>query len=74
MRNPMYYGAMMVEAGDGDTLLTGADQYYPDALRPALQAIGPEEETPRVAGLYLMVFSDELYIVADATVNPDPTA
>ena len=74
MRDPMYFGAMLVESGDADTLLTGADQYYPDALRPSLQAIGPEEETPRVAGLYLMVFSDELYIVADATVNPDPTA
>jgi len=74
MRDPMYFGAMMVAAGDGDTLLTGADQYYPDALRPSLQAIGPEQETPRVAGLYLMVFADELYVIADATVNPDPTA
>ena len=71
---PTYYASMMVETGDADTLIAGVSMYYPDALRPALETIGTAEGKSRVAGLYIMVFEDELYFFADTTVNIEPTA
>ncbi len=74
MRRPIYYGSMMVHSGAADTLIAGVNMYYPDALRPALQAIGTAPGQARVAGLYLMVFQDRLYFFADTTVNISPTS
>ncbi|MFQ5746148.1 MAG: NADP-dependent malic enzyme [Gemmatimonadota bacterium] len=74
MREAIYYGAMMLETGEADTLVAGVNMTYPDALRPALQVVGMETGVRRVAGLYLMVFRDELYFFADTTVNIDPPA
>ncbi|MCG8472643.1 MAG: NADP-dependent malic enzyme, partial [Desulfobacterales bacterium] len=37
------FGAMMVEMGDADTMLSGIDHSYPDTIRPALQIIGKEK-------------------------------
>jgi len=74
MGRPIYFGSMMVHSGDADTLIAGVNMYYPDALRPALQAIGTAPGKERVAGLYLMVFQDRLYFFADTTVNIDPSA
>jgi malate dehydrogenase (oxaloacetate-decarboxylating)(NADP+) len=48
--------------------------HYPDTIRPALQVIPLHEGTNVVAGLYLMVFKDEVMFFADTTVNIDPTA
>ncbi|MFW6192468.1 MAG: NADP-dependent malic enzyme [Gemmatimonadota bacterium] len=72
MDEPTWFASMMVERGDADTLIAGADMYYPDALRPALQVIGTGPDERRVAGLYIMVFEDRLYFFADATVNIAP--
>jgi len=72
MREPSYYGAMMVERGDADTLVSGANMSYPEALRPALQTIDLQPGILKVAGLYMMVFRDQLYFFADTTVNIDP--
>ena len=74
MGRPIYYGSMMVHSGEADTLIAGVNMYYPDALRPALQAIGTAPGQARVAGLYLMVFQDHLYFFADTTVNISPTS
>jgi len=74
MGRPIYYGSMMVHSGAADTLIAGVNMYYPDALRPALQAIGTAPGQARVAGLYLMVFQDRLYFFADTTVNIAPTS
>ena len=38
-----YYGAMMVETGDADCVISGLTRNYPDAIRPALQIIGRED-------------------------------
>lgn len=69
---PLYFGAMMVASGEADVLVAGVDKYYPDALRPLLRTIGVEPGVNRVAGLYIMVSSDRLYFLADATVDPEP--
>jgi malate dehydrogenase (oxaloacetate-decarboxylating)(NADP+) len=73
MNETGYFGAMMVESGDADAFIAGANQYYADALRPPLRTIGTRPERDRVSGLYIMVFEEELYFFTDTTVNIDPS-
>ncbi|HEX8392472.1 MAG TPA: NADP-dependent malic enzyme [Longimicrobium sp.] len=74
MREPVFFGCMMVLAGDADGLLAGEDLYYPETIRPALETIGTAPGVRRVAGLYMMVLQQEVVFFADTTVNPDPDA
>ncbi len=74
MRQANYFGAMMVRAGDADAFVAGLTYHYPDVIRPALQVIGAARGTTRVAGLYLMIQNNKPYLLADPTVNIDPTA
>ena len=74
MQDPLYFGAMMVDSGDADTLVAGANMSYPNALRPALHVIGMEKGVKSVAGLFMLVFQKQLYFFADTTVSIDPTA
>ena len=71
---PNYFGAMMVQAGDADAFVAGLTYHYPDVIRPALQVIGPARGVSRVAGLYLLMLNSRPYLLADPTVNVDPTA
>ena len=71
LQQPEYFGAMMVAAGDADALVAGEAQHYPDAIGPALQAVGAQRGSA-VAGIYLMVLQAETYCFADCTVNIDP--
>ena len=73
MKDPLYFGAMMVDTGAADTLIAGANLSYPNALRPALQTIGMQPGVKSVAGLFMLVFRDGLYFFADTTVSIDPT-
>ena len=74
MKDPLYFGAMMVDIGDADALIAGANLSYPSALRPALHTIGMQNGVESVAGLFMLVFQDQLYFFADTTVSIDPTA
>jgi malate dehydrogenase (oxaloacetate-decarboxylating)(NADP+) len=68
------FGAMMVKMGDADGMIAGVNYHYPDTIRPALQAIPLKEERGVVAGLYMMVFKNDVFFFADTTVNIEPTA
>ncbi|NIR47365.1 NADP-dependent malic enzyme [candidate division KSB1 bacterium] len=74
MRRRNYFGAMMVQLGDADGLVSGLTQAYPETIRPALQIIGVRPDVHKVAGLYMMVLKDRVLFFADATVNIEPTA
>ncbi len=74
LRNPSYFGAMMVHLGDADAMVAGITQNYPETIRPALQIVRTRPDVRRVAGVYLMVLPNELKFFADATVNIDPDA
>jgi malate dehydrogenase (oxaloacetate-decarboxylating)(NADP+) len=74
LRNPNYFGAMMVRLGDADGFISGLTTHYPDALRPALQVLGTRKGVRRVVGLYMMTLKNRVFFLADATVNIDPTA
>ncbi len=69
-----HFGAMMVHMGDADALLGGIDTHYPETIRPALEVIGKQKGLSSVHGLYMMVFKNDVYFLADTTVTIDPTA
>ena len=69
-----YFGAVMVEQGDADALLTGLTHHYPSALRPPLQVIGTAPDVDYAAGVYLLTFKNRVAFIADATVNVAPDA
>ena len=69
------FGSMMVRMGDADALVSGVTQNYPDTIRPALQVIGVREGIHKVSGVYLIITrKGDLFFLADATVNIEPTA
>ena len=74
MREPVYFGSMMVLQGDADGLLAGEDMHYPETIRPALETIGTAPGVRRVAGLYMLVLEHDTVFFADTTVNIDPDA
>ena len=74
MKKHNYFGSMMVETGDADTLISGLTASYPNTIRPALQCIGVKEGTKVVSGLYIVVAKQDVYFFADVTVNVNPTA
>jgi len=73
MRDPNYFGAMMVHMGDADGLISGLTKHYPDTIRPALQIIKMEDNIHKVSGLYMMIVKNKILFFADTTVNIDPT-
>ena len=74
IRQPLYYGCMMVAEGDADGLVAGEEMTYPETIRPALEAVGTAPDVAHVAGLYMMILQQELMFFADTTVNIDPDA
>ena len=73
-KNRNYYGAMMLQHGDADALLSGLNHHYPETIRPALEIIGKQEGLSKVHGLYMMVFKKDVVFCADTTVTIEPTA
>lgn len=69
-----YFGAMMVETGEADALISGLTRNYPDTIRPALQVIGKEPGVKKVAGMYIMLTKRGPLFFSDTTVNFNPTA
>ena len=74
MKDRLYFGCMMVETGEADAMISGLSRNYPDTIRPALQIIGLEEGSKKVAGMYIMMTKKGPLFLADTTVNFNPTA
>jgi malate dehydrogenase (oxaloacetate-decarboxylating)(NADP+) len=74
VKDPMYHGLLMLRAGRADALVAGAEMYYPDAIRPALEVIGATPGRKHVSGIYMLVLPQQTFFFADCTVNIDPDA
>jgi malate dehydrogenase (oxaloacetate-decarboxylating)(NADP+) len=74
IRKPNYFGAMMVELGEADALISGYTTSYPNTIRPALQCVGIREGFKIVSGMYIVIAKKETYFFADCTVNVNPNA
>ncbi len=74
MRERNYFGAMMVETGMADAMISGMTRNYSKVIRPGLQVIGPAEGVKKVCGMYIVQTLKGPLFIADTTVNEDPSA
>src|SRR5260370_14972967 len=73
--NHTTFGALMVRKGEADALIGGLTQHYPDTIRPALHVIAARPGLRRVSGVYVLITPrGDIYFLADATVNIEPSA
>lgn len=76
----LYFGALLLAAGEVDACVSGAMNTTGDVLRAALWAVGPAEGIRTVSSSFYMVVPDfrgagqEVLTYSDAAVVPDPTA
>jgi malate dehydrogenase (oxaloacetate-decarboxylating)(NADP+) len=69
-----YFAMMMLEQNDADGVIAGLHAYYPATIRPALQIIKTRPGVRGVSGAYLLMFKGQMLVLADTTVNIEPTA
>lgn len=74
MRERNHFGAMMVELGDADAMISGLTRNYRDVVRPAIQAIGLQKDVKTVAGVYILNTKRGPMFLADTTINRNPNA
>ncbi len=74
MRQPDYFGAMMLRSGDADMIVSGYAAHYADSLRMILRVIGTAPGVRRISTHYMVLRGRDVYFLADCGVNIDPTA
>jgi malate dehydrogenase (oxaloacetate-decarboxylating)(NADP+) len=74
MRERNYFGAMMVNVGDADALLSGYSRAYPTVVKPMLELVGMGKGIDRVAATNLMNTSRGPLFISDTSINIDPSA
>ncbi len=74
MRDRNYFGAMMVEMGEADSLVSGVSRKYRDVLKPIIEIIGVQKEVEKIAGMIIMLTKRGPMFLADTTVNVNPSA
>ncbi|MBK7378015.1 MAG: phosphate acetyltransferase [Ignavibacteriales bacterium] len=74
IKDPNYFGSMMVAMGDADALISGYASSYPNTIRPALECVGVKEGFKIVSGMYIVVTKKDTYFFADCTVNVNPNS
>jgi malate dehydrogenase (oxaloacetate-decarboxylating)(NADP+) len=69
------FGLLMLRQGGADALIGGLTKHYPDTIRPALQVIPVRPNLRKVCGVYVLITPrGDIYFLADATVNIEPSA
>jgi malate dehydrogenase (oxaloacetate-decarboxylating)(NADP+) len=74
MRERNHFGAMMVDSGLADAMITGLTRSYRSSLKPLLQIIGPEKDVNLISGMYILNSKRGPLFLADTTVNLNPNA
>lgn len=79
VRDPLYFGTMMVKLDDADGMVSGAVHTTGDLLRPGLQIIKTAPGVSCVSSFFIMEVPNSPYgengvlFFADCAVNPMPT-
>lgn len=75
IKDPLFYGAAMVAAGDADGCVAGSVSTTGDVLRAAIQTIGLKPGSNVVSSVFLMSFDDgKVFTYGDCAVVPYPNA
>ena len=72
LKSATYFAPMMVKMGDADGYLGGVSHHYPDIVKPCLHTIGPDSDSHRIVGMYMMTVNGQLMFIGDATINIYP--
>ncbi|HTM85460.1 MAG TPA: phosphate acetyltransferase [Mycobacterium sp.] len=73
MRDISYFGAMMVQLGIADGMVSGAAHTTAHTIRPAFEIIRTAPGVSTVSSVFLMCLSDRVLAYGDCAVVPDPT-
>ena len=73
LRGRDYFGAMMVENGDADCMLSGYSKSYPSVFVPLIRSIGKAENVQKVAATNLMITRKGPLFCSDTSLNINPT-
>ncbi len=80
VKDPLYYGNMMVKTGAADGMVAGAVNSSANVIRPALQILKTAPGTKLVSAFFIINIPDCTYgnngtfIFADCGLNQDPNA
>ncbi len=80
VKDPLYYGVMMVKTGQVDGMVAGAVNSSANVIRPSLQILKTAPNTKIVSAFFIMNVPDCEYgengtfIFGDSGLNQDPTA
>ena len=79
VRDPLYFGTMMVKLDDADGMVSGAVHTTGDLLRPGLQIIKTTPGVSVVSSFFIMMVPGSVYgeqgmlLFSECAVNPNPT-
>lgn len=74
MKQPLFFGAMMVRKGIADGSVAGSLSTTGDVIRAGIQVVGMPPGISVVSSFFLMVFPHTIYLYADCGVVPNPSA
>ena len=74
MRERNYFGAMMVNQGQADAMVTGYSRSYPSVIKPLMQIIEKAPGISLIATANMMMTNRGPMFLSDTAINPNPTA
>ena len=81
VKDPLYFGVLLVKNGEADGMVAGAINATGDVLRPALQIIKTAPGIKTVSSCFIMVMDKSskygengILVFGDCAVNPNPDA
>ncbi|MCX7015767.1 MAG: phosphate acetyltransferase [Candidatus Sumerlaeota bacterium] len=78
LADPLFFGAMLVAAGEADGMTAGAVNTTANVLRASIKCIGPKPHIKTVSSFFIMIVPDcpygdaGVFVFADCGVVPDP--
>ena len=72
--NTTYFSTMLVDGGYADAMVCGATHTTAETVRPALQIIKTDKQTPLVSSVFFMALDTQVLVFGDCAINRDPSA
>ena len=69
-----HFGPMMVRMGHADVFVSGSTRYYPTAIGPMLRVMSDKIKNRTISAAHLVIKDGNNFLIADTSVNIDPSA